>query len=243
MKQVNGKFVDERFYLIGKKYYPSVTNMLGITYPDGGALTKWRGDIGNEDANRIMNQAGEDGTFIHQAIEDLIAGREIISDDIVKRFDKTRSLKIHKALESFIDFWNEYQPEVIETEYSVADTKLKLAGTIDMKCRLNTDAYQDEWIIDWKSSKSIGPKHKIQLSLYAKMDNVNKMGIVHLGNTTKKGYSFLPLKEEEFARFYKEGLACNKLFQTMYPSAKPKEFDFPDKFKLKSTCQKKKTTQ
>jgi len=233
VKQINVREFDERFYEFGDEYAPSVTYMLGCVYPAGYGLAQWRGDVGNQRADEIMEMACEDGSYVHNAIEKILKGQKIDGEEISSRFKSKRALKVKKCLKGFLDFCEKYQPKIESMEYIVFDEDLKLAGTIDLKCRLNIDNYEGIWILDWKTSKSIHPNNKVQLSLYKHIDKeVTNCGLVHLGNTTKAGYSFLPLKDEDNQKFLKQGLLANKMFQTLYPNAKPSNTVFPKYFSL-----------
>jgi hypothetical protein len=232
-KQINVRAFDERFYQSGDIYMPSVTYMLGCSFPTGYGLIQWVGDVGNKRAEEIKNEAGEDGSFVHDAIDRIIKGEKVSVEEIESKFKPQRALKIMKCLKGFLEFWEKYKPEVLSTEYILWDEKLVLAGTADLKCKLNIDDYKDIWIIDWKTSRSIHPTHKVQLSLYKEMDKqATNCALVHLGNTTKAGWSFLPLKEEDNKKYLEQGLLANKMFKAMYPNAKPSDDVFPEYFSI-----------
>ena len=223
---------DERFYQLGDKYFPSVTYVLGLAYPSGGGLTRWIGDVGNKRAEEIRDEAGEDGSYVHDAIDRMIKGEQIKGEDIDKLFKKSdRILKIKRCLKAFLDFYKEYKPIILSTEFTVVNINEKYAGTVDLKCIIN----DKEYIIDYKTSKSISVEHKVQLAAYNQADNENKanIAILHLGNTTIKGYSFLEVKEKE--QYYNQFNITNKLFQEIYPDAKPKINIFPLEFFLDQT--------
>ena len=232
IKQINVLELDQRFYVKDGEYAPSVTYMLSSAYPSGYALSQWRGDVGNKRADEIMDEAAEDGTYVHNAIESILKGETVHTEHILNNFRQPRALKILKCLKSFMEWHDTYQPKVISTEYVVFDSKLKLAGTIDCKCKLNIDDYKATYVIDWKTSKSIHTQHKVQLSLYQHMDGAKQSAIVHLGNTTKAGYSFLPIKQDDQKKFLSQGKQANKLFQELYPNSKPSTGVFPEVFKI-----------
>jgi len=236
MKQINIELFDERFYEVTPDvFYPSVTYMLSSTFPKDSFLGKWRGDVGNEVADKALKDGGRVGSYVHEAIEMMIKeGKLFKTADIIEEFDgdNATTLKVLKSLTSFIAFWNKYEPRVVECEYKVSSKKLKLAGTVDGKYRLNIDDYEAVWGLDWKTSKSIHDINRVQLSLYKDMDEeIENIALVHLGNSTKAGYSFLEVEQDK--GYLEQGVLANQLFQTMYPNAKPSTNVFPESFSIK----------
>lgn len=222
---------DERFYQKinddGKKVFvPSVTYILGSAYPQDFGLTQWRGDVGNKRADEILEETSEDGSYVHRAIE-LILNKQIIKgEEISKRFSSRRSLKIKRCLKAFLDWYEEYKPTVVSTEYIVWNDEHKFAGTVDLKCKIGEEMY----IVDFKTSKTLHNTHKAQICAYGVADKVDKVALLHLGNTTKKKYSFNVLDKEEVTRFTEEFHVTNKLFETLNPNAAPTTETFPDIF-------------
>jgi len=227
-KQINVIEFDERFYQVGPDtFYTSVTYILGCCYPSGAGLTQWIGDVGNKRAEEIRDEAGEDGSFVHDAIDRMLHGQKITSQEIEEKFKKSaRILKIKKCLKSFIDWYNEYKPEIIKTEFMIVNSEYQFGGTVDLLCKINGENY----IIDYKTSKSISEEHRVQLSAYNKeVSNLEyKMAILHLGNTTIKGYSFLEVKDNE--KYFKQFQSVNNLFKQLNPNARPQQNVFPLEF-------------
>ena len=235
MKQINVKLFDERWYEVEPNvFYPSVTHMLGQAYPKDDFLAKWRGDVGNEVAGKALKDGGKVGSYVHETIETMILkGTKFKTADIVKEFDgdNTATIKVLKSLVSFVAFWEKYEPQVVECEYKVSSSELRLAGTVDGKYRLNIDDYKTVWGLDWKTSKAIHDINRVQLSLYKAMDEeIDQIAIVHLGNATKAGYSFLEVNQEK--GYYEQGVLANNMFQAMYPNAKPSTNVFPESFSI-----------
>ncbi len=221
---------DERYYQREIEpglfeYAPSMTYVLGSVYP-AHELADWRGDVGNKRADEIMNEAGEEGTFVHESIEAILKGQQITTSDIEQRFSRRRSLKIKRCLKAFLDWHAEFKPEIISAEYSVWGDGY--AGTVDLKCRIGGETY----IVDFKTSKSIHNTHKVQIAGYGLADKTDKIALLHLGNTTKKKYSFLVLDEDVRLRYEQECRMTVSMFHTLNPNAKPTDETFPDCFKL-----------
>ena len=60
-------------------FVPSVT-WVAESYPKGIAFYKWLADKGWDEAEAIKEAAGDKGSKVHHAIEDLLAGREVLLD-------------------------------------------------------------------------------------------------------------------------------------------------------------------
>ena len=233
IKQINSYEFDERFYrkVVDKVdvFAPSVTYVLGAAYPIGYGLLQWKGDVGNKRADEIMTEAGDDGSFVHDAIDQLINGKKILSHDIELRFSPKRSLKIKRCLKSFMDWVEEYKPEFISNEYIVWNEKENYAGTVDLYCKIGEDNY----FVDFKTSKSIHIQHKVQVVAYSAADKrEGKCAILHLGNTTKKRYSWLVAKDEDVPKYWDQFLKTNSLFKTLNPNAHPTNETYPEYFKI-----------
>ena len=226
---------DERFYqkIVNKEkfYQPSVTYILGCAYPSNFGLTSWRGDVGNKRAEEILDETAEDGSFVHQSIQKLILQEKVSSEEISSRFKPKRSLKIKRCLKAFLDWVDEYKPTFINSEYIIWTDQFKYAGTVDCFCRIGEQFY----LVDFKTSKSIHTSHKLQVVAYAQAEpRPCKCALLHLGNTTKKGYSFLELDEDDTNKYWSQFLSANNLFQSLYPEAKPTSQTFPDYFKIET---------
>ena len=69
-------FADRRVYQRSEGvYYPSVTTVLGYM-PKNKFFESWLKDVGHN-ADLIMRKAGDEGTQTHNAIEELLAGKEL----------------------------------------------------------------------------------------------------------------------------------------------------------------------
>ena len=229
IKQITNYEFDSRFYYDQEDYYPSVTYILSSTFPSGKGLTNWLGDVGNKRADEIKVEAGEEGTFVHDAILKMVSGKEISSADISQKFRPERSIKIKRCLQAFLDWNDEAKPEFTKCEYSTISKEFRYAGTIDLKCKIDGKTF----IVDYKTSRSIQDSARLQIAAYGKSDNNLKDGIaiLHLGNTTKKKFSFLDYTDKKTELFDKFRLT-NRLFQELNPNARPSEEVFPDKFKI-----------
>jgi hypothetical protein len=66
-----------RRYVYGDQKLPSVTTILSATKKDKGALDAWVKRVGQEEADRIKNEASRVGTYLHEVIERMVAYRDL----------------------------------------------------------------------------------------------------------------------------------------------------------------------
>jgi hypothetical protein len=68
----------------------------------------------------------------------------------------------------FVDFWEEYNPKLIETEVHLFSDEIKVAGTCDMVCEIEIDGKTELWIIDFKTSNHLQTTYDLQTAIYGK---------------------------------------------------------------------------
>jgi hypothetical protein len=66
---------DSRYYRRNGEYYPSITHVLG-SYPKGKHFEEWLKNMGRS-ADYIVRKAAEDGTKVHEMIEEYLEGKEM----------------------------------------------------------------------------------------------------------------------------------------------------------------------
>lgn len=149
-------------------YVPSVT-WIAQSYPKGIGYFKWLAEKGWDEAEGIKQTAGDKGTKVHLAIEDVINGKEVRIDSKYpnKSSGQMEELTLEEcdAILSFIA-WRKEQCLVqnLATEITVFSVKHNYAGTVDWIVRID-DSF---WIIDFKTSQFVWPSHEIQLNAYKK---------------------------------------------------------------------------
>lgn len=186
-KEIN----DEHFYFVDGVFYPSVTKILSEALPTPYALRQWLGDVGNEVAQKKMEDAAKQGTLIHNACQSLILGATInLKDQFPKKIQK-------KMLTGFINWFAAYQPKrltlgglTFQPEMIVA-SRHGYAGTMDFVCEIQGEAY----IVDWKTSSGVHDSHKLQVTAYQnafeEMYGIKpKRGILHLNAKSMLGFTF-----------------------------------------------------
>ena len=63
--------------MYGDQKLSSVTTILSATKKDKGALDAWIERVGQEEADRIKNEASRVGTYLHEVIERMVAYRDL----------------------------------------------------------------------------------------------------------------------------------------------------------------------
>lgn len=209
-----------RFYCKGKKIkYPSVTTVLDKTLPPDDHLKNYFRQYGWV-GQQVFKKAGEEGTRIHRACEDLEAGIGLSSG----QFDE----KEKKCIQSFLDFYGDYSPKLIESEKVVMNSKYKYGGRLDRIYKINEALY----LVDLKTGQK-KRQDKIQVAAYwyaLKLKYPELVcGILYLGSTAKTGYT---LDTFEPAEYLKHFVLLRKLYDVLHPDPLAKKRDYPDTFQL-----------
>lgn len=164
------EFLDERFYMSddGLNFYPSVTRVLDCL-PKHPQFLMWMKDVGHN-AKIIAQRAADEGTHVHEALEDYLAGIPI------KWMDGQGNAKYNltewQCITKGVQFLEEYKPKVISIEERIVSDKYQVGGTADLICKVG----RQNWLIDWKTSNNLSEQYMIQLSIYAAMIE-EKLGI------------------------------------------------------------------
>ena len=154
---------DSRYYRRNGEYYPSITYVLG-TYPKGKFFEDWLKKVGYS-AEYIVRKAGEEGTQVHEMIEDYLNGKEL---NFLVNGIPMYNPDVWQMFLRFVDFWEEYNPTLIESEVHLFSDELKVAGTCDMICEIEIDGKKELWVIDFKTSNHLQTTYDLQGAIYAK---------------------------------------------------------------------------
>jgi hypothetical protein len=194
------KEIEELASLSQEDFYPSSTWICSY-YPKGKQYMKWLADKGWDNAEEIKNAAGEKGSRVHHACDDLMEGNEVKID--AQYPDKDGEMAELTAEEywtcmTFRKFLEDEQPEILGIEYTLLNHEHKYAGTVDIKCRIKSDNYEAVWILDIKTSADVYPSHEIQVSSYKEADReCEKIGIIQVGyKRNKNGYKFTEIQPQ-----------------------------------------------
>ena len=199
-------------------WLPSVTTIIDACFPKSKFLIDWQIEKGKEESERIKNEAADEGTVVHEMAEKLSKGEKINTEFL--------SDKQTMCLMKFAEWVEEYKPTFLETEQKVTHELLGYAGTIDIVCMIDGEV----WVVDLKTSSAIHKSHHLQVTAYAEArGGVAKCGILCLNAKTRKGWAF---KEVDMLSSWKLFDLCRRMFQLLYPDAKPKQIEVPDFIQL-----------
>jgi len=179
---------DSRYYRRNGKYYPSITYVLG-SYPKGKFFEDWLKKVGYS-SEYIVKKAAEQGTQTHEMIEDYLNGKELnfLSPTGYPQYDPL----VWQMFLRFVDFWEEYNPKLIETEVHLFSDEIKVAGTCDMVCEIEIDGKTELWIIDFKTSNHLQTTYDLQTSIYGKCyeecygKKADRYGVLWLKSSKRK---------------------------------------------------------
>lgn len=191
------EWFDDRWYKINRKdappdYYPSVTTKLGIVAKD--FLAKWRGDIGNREADMRLFEAQERGKRIHSGWESLTLGGAVVFNPPSKPNFTEEQLADIRAKHTFIEiikyqeemyqlvklqkFLDEVEPEIVASELMTYSDTYREAGTIDNVFKIKEGEYfingrnpvylkAGVYIGDLKTGNSFDDNAYMQMAAYA----------------------------------------------------------------------------
>lgn len=127
------------------RFIPSVTTKLGIIEKTN--LARWRGDLGNREADARMHEAAERGTRIHFAFAVALKGGAVLynpwqrpiytEEGIAAIKSKYPEVSILRSQDEMInicklaELLKRLKPEVLEVEKTVYDLEENIAGTVD----------------------------------------------------------------------------------------------------------------
>lgn len=176
--------LDDRYYLSDIKpvYYPSVTTVLDA-YPKGFGYINWLKQV-SYNADIIVKKAAEDGTLIHDLIEQYTSGKQLTwYINGIPQYD----FIVWQMLLRFVEFWQTCKPKILATELKLVSDKYEIGGRLDLVCVINGET----WLIDYKSANAIYRSYDLQTAAYAVMWNernetqIDRTGIMWLKAVTR----------------------------------------------------------
>lgn len=175
---------DSRYYRRNGEYYPSITYVLSA-YPKGKYFEDWLKKVGYS-ADHIVRKAASEGTQVHEMCEDYLNGKEL--SFLSKSGDPQYDTNVWRMFLRFVDFWEEYNPTLLEAEVHLFSDELKVAGTCDLVCEIDGEL----WIIDFKTSNHLQTTYDLQTAVYAKCyeecfgKKIDRFGVLWL-KSSKRG--------------------------------------------------------
>jgi len=191
-------------------YLPSVSTILGKVM-NKEFLARWRGDVGNERADKIIDAALNKGSNIHNAIDLLCNGTIIIYQNLKSSNISTKEIKafqrkvkrpvmiLHDQAEMiqvtrFKRLIDMIGPEIVSTEQNVFSLDRAYAGTLDQVWNIQEGTHLINtgkiktfipgglYIIDFKTGKGYDEfSTYLQMAAYYKAHHLNDVIIGALG--------------------------------------------------------------
>ena len=188
-KQIS--WFDDHFYQVGEDFLPSVTTILNAVPKS--FLSNWRGQVGNWEADRIMNEAMDKGSRIHNAVSIFLSGGAILFNNpkapaynqeeieqvkqSTKLFCLIQNQQEMLELYRFQQFFDKVSPQVIATDLNVYSLKLNYAGSLDMILDIQDGNYEvngakpihiptGRYICDLKTGSAIDDNYYSQIAAY-----------------------------------------------------------------------------
>ncbi len=150
---------DSRYYRRNGEYYPSITYVLG-TYPKGKFFEDWLKKVGYS-SEHIVKKAAEQGTQVHEMCEAFLLGEEL--NFLGPHGKPMYHPDVWQMFLRFVEWWEEYNPTLVEAEVHLFSDEYKVAGTCDLVCEINGEL----WVIDFKTSNNLQTTYDLQAAIYA----------------------------------------------------------------------------
>jgi len=236
------------------RWYPSVTTKLGIVAKYG--LDKWRGDIGNREADLRVYEAQNRGSRIHKAWQVYQMGGSIGFWRWQTGEDKPEADFLLQDQGEYLDFLKLHyfteavKPDFKGTEFVLYSDKYQEAGTCDNILTIKEGNYNingskplklgGAYIADLKSGKEVYDESFMQVASYAQM--YKEMGlegalgalsgalILHTKAKTRTGimgFSVTLRTIEELREDFKDFRAVSTIWERKNKTVAPKDFEFP----------------
>jgi hypothetical protein len=151
------KKIPKGFYEKEGVLYPRVTHVLSSLGKPG--LDRWRGRLGNYEADKVANEARDLGTAFHAVAAEIGRGAHM------QRGWQPPG-EFREMAFAYIDWLHEYIQEVVQVEFTTYSEDPRYGGTLDMLGILRGDSRPS--IIDVKTSKSPSSDWPLQLAAYRK---------------------------------------------------------------------------
>lgn len=244
-------------------YFPSVTTILGVQPMP--FLAKWRGDIGNREADMRIREAQDRGSFIHDLCAKLAMGKTIIyrndkldfptyeningMGEIGKDIFLCYSQEVMAQVVRFNRLLEILNPKIIDIEKTIINlTDMFYAGTIDYIMDLEEGDYQitskktehieaGRYIVDLKTGNQCDKHHLIQTSAYSRAyGEVKGNIIIHTNSDNKTGIQGVKLfVETDLEPYFEQFKNYYRTFQFLNKDIKPKMYEIPYILKRKES--------
>ena len=237
------------------RWYASTTTKLGIVAKYG--LDKWRGDIGNREADLRMMEAASRGSRIHKAWEVYQMGGSVGYWRWQLDEEKPEADFVLRDQGEYLDFLKLHyfteavKPDFLATEYILYSDKYGEAGTCDNILGIKGGSYmiggskpvvlkEGTYIADLKSGKAVYDEAFLQVADYTAMymemglaaawGEIQGALILHTKATTRGGiigFSATLRTIEQLREDFKDYRAVAQMWERKNKKSAPKDFEFP----------------
>lgn len=237
-KQV--KFIDARYYTRDyEKWYPGVTTILNVL-SKGKQFEQWLKSNGFN-ADVLTREAMERGSRVHQAIQDLLQGKELFfgTNEQGAYYSREEWVMINR----FYDFFTEFKPVTVEVEKVLVSDELQFGSQLDYVCMLR----EERWLIDHKTG-SLYDTAYMQTASYKYLwdeffpnEPIQRVGILHLDSMHRgrdksgkeiQGQGWKLIEVTDIERHWEDFKHLQAIWQRQNPDYKPFNVSYPAVLKL-----------
>ena len=236
-KQV--KWIDSRYYEKNGKYFPGISTILNVV-SKGSQYETWLKSNGFN-ADYLAREAMNRGSKVHEGIQLLLEGQELIFGTIEKGAFYSRDE--WRLINKFVDFYITFKPETVAIEKVLVSEKLGFGSQLDYVCLIGGV----RWLIDHKTG-NLYDSAKMQVSAYKQLWNeyypeqpINKVGVMHLESTHRgrdskgkemQGIGWKLVEVEETDKHYEDFTHVLAMWNRQNPNYKPFNEEYPAQIKL-----------
>jgi hypothetical protein len=224
---------DERWYSDddGQTFHKSNTWVCSF-WPKGKGFEEWLKKNGDE-AEQLKRDAGNKGSKIHQAIEDLLRGVEVKFDAKYMNHDTNKEEDLtpdeYGSLMSFVSWWNvlnaAHKVEIIAIEKSAINKEIGVGYTLDLLLKVDGQL----WVVDYKTSPSIYKSHELQVFFMKASEKADRCFLLQIGyKRNKDGYKLTEVEGDLWPQY----LACKTVCDAETDGIVPLQKDYPLSLKL-----------
>lgn len=144
-------------------YYPSVTTGLSILRRP--RLERWRGAVGNAEADRIAAEAAALGAAVHEAVR--LFNLALRPDGRFRPFDDAYSAlepPERRLVDAYIAWHDAAVARTVAVERRVTHHGYQYAGTLDLLVEIRGDTLPA--LVDIKTTGDVYPEQALQLAAY-----------------------------------------------------------------------------
>lgn len=198
---------------------PGVTTIIDELGWNKRALLGWsrREALAGNDPNKILEQAGDIGSVVHNLIEahvkNQIEGQPYKYIANLEDFSQTDIAKGKLAFGAYLEWEKRFNLKYIASEFQFVSEAYRYGGTIDILAEQNSRL----WLIDAKSGKGIWAEQKIQAIAYKygyeqTNSQIYEIHLVHLDKETGEFKADIKLTQTEIIDGWQVFQHCRALY-------------------------------